>query len=236
MPKFVSGVLGTPAGKIGGMVIRRVNGKIFYSVRPGTYKISQTKTAKNSRQAFGLVAQLAKRISASPVLSACWKKARLKGTSAYHRVIKYNLPLTRDGLLTTGNKIAPGVHGYNLNASIDKNYSFLFDLDLSRSGLGDIINNVTVYCLIAFSNPNRRSKPADFSEASISFEEICTKNIFTFKLGFPEKERELFNRYNRFILFTALSYENQNDITVFSGSYAMEFIASRKRTRTFEVV
>ena len=234
MPRYYPGPLGTPIGKLEGMVIRRVNGKTFYSTRPDTYKMSQAKSAKDSRQAFGLVARFAKIISASPVLSNCWKKSKLKGTSAYHRIIKHNLPLTKEGLLTKKNGITPDGFGYNINTSIGKTYDLLFNLDLTRSGIGDTVKNVNVYCIIVFSNPNRRSKPADFLEASISFEEVKTKDILEFELKYPKREKELFNKYNRLILFTAVSFNNTNEKVSCSGSAAQEFRVSKKKTRTFE--
>lgn len=60
MARFIPGVLGTPIGKTDCKVFRQINGKSFFSFRPDTYNISQTKAAKNSRKAFGTVCTVCK--------------------------------------------------------------------------------------------------------------------------------------------------------------------------------
>lgn len=56
-----------------------MNGKTFYSIRPETYNISQSKKAKESRSNFGLVVKFAKEVNRSSALKLICSEAKLKG-------------------------------------------------------------------------------------------------------------------------------------------------------------
>jgi hypothetical protein len=153
MARFIPGVLGTPVGKTDGKVFKQLNGKSFYSFRPEGYNISLTKAAKNSRQAFGITVKFAKLIISSPELSYCWKKAKVKGTSAYHKIMKYNLSLTENGLLTVRSQVVPGGFDYIFNCGLTEDITLLFNLDLSKSGLAIKEFMLNAYFIIALINP-----------------------------------------------------------------------------------
>lgn len=131
MPRYYPGPLGTPIGKLKDAVVRRVNGKLFYSIRPEKYNISQSPEAKNSRTTFAVTVQFARRVASISELAYCWKKAKVKGTSAYHRILKYNLPLTGNGFLTAENKMLPLSPGIDIKAGLDDLYNLTFYIDLS---------------------------------------------------------------------------------------------------------
>jgi hypothetical protein len=121
MVKIINGILGIPEGKIGDYVFRIINGKPFASSRPKKYNASQSESAKANRGKFGITIQFAKYVNSIPELSQIWKLAKIKGSTSFNKLVKYNIKSINDGFLTTSNIITP-----NLSTSFAgmKNISF----------------------------------------------------------------------------------------------------------------
>jgi|WetSurMetagenome_2_1015567.scaffolds.fasta_scaffold326901_1 hypothetical protein len=223
MARFIPGVLGTPIGKVENKVYRQMNGKTFVSHRPDSYNISQTKSAINSRQAFGQVVQFAKLITSSPELSHCWKKAKLKGTSAYHRIIKHNLPLTKDGLLSVNNQIIPNGFDCTLNCILTEELSILFNLDLTNSGIPKNSIGINVYNIISLKRASSKKLSSAFLVNTTSFTPPGKFNDIQFSIDFSNPEKKLISKYDSLILFTALVITDINKILKHSSSIAKTF-------------
>lgn len=235
MPRYYPGPLGTPIGKLKDAVVRRVNGKLFYSIRPEKYKISQSTEAKNSRSAFAVTVQFARRVASISQLAYCWKKAKVKGTSAYHRILKYNLPLTSNGFLTAENKMLPQYPGIDLKASMNDLYNLTFDIDLSGSELIDCTGRVSLHCLIAFSTAAKDAAAFDFIEKTI-FEIEPLKGHFTAVIEPSQSERASFKKFNKFILFIAISANDCKGKTICNSAKALEFIKNVDSKNSFKIV
>lgn len=223
MARFIPGVLGTPNGKVENKVYRQMNGKTFVSDRSDSYNISQTKSAKNSRQAFGLVVQFAKLITSSPELSYCWKKAKLKGTSAYHRIIKHNLPLTKDGLLSVNNQIIPNGFDYILNCILTEELTLLFNVDLTNSMISKKPVKINVYNIISLNNASSKKLRSEFLVNTTSFTALYKFSDIQFPINFSNTEKKLINNYSSLILYTALVITDINKILKHSSSISKSF-------------
>ncbi|MFZ1517293.1 MAG: hypothetical protein WAU11_00870 [Ignavibacteriaceae bacterium] len=223
MARFIPGVLGTPIGKTDGKVFRQVNGKTFFSFRPDTYNISQTKSAKNSRQAFGTVVQFAKLITSSDELSYCWKKAKIKGTSAYHRILKHNLPLTKDGLLSIRNQMIPKGFDYTFNCDLNEDSTLLFNLDLSNAGLTLKKFALNAYFIIALFNPASKKSGTEFLVSTIELEQVDNLEDINFNISFSTTEKKIINKYKNLIVFSALIINSKGKFYNHSASISKEF-------------
>ncbi|MFZ2322310.1 MAG: hypothetical protein WAV89_01305 [Ignavibacteriaceae bacterium] len=101
--------------------------------------------------------QFAKLINTSPELSLCWKQAKIKGTSAYHRIIKHNLHFTKDGLLTVTNHITPAGFDFNPGIVMAENYQLLFNMDFKTVELNKFYKLLNVFNIIFLSNQNQKT-------------------------------------------------------------------------------
>jgi len=224
MAELKSGELGSPVGKIGNLVFRQMNGKTFVSNRPEKYNRSNSEKAKLSRSGFSTVVKFSKLICSYPVLKSCWKKARIEGTSPYHRIIKYNLPEIHLGLLTIKNRITP--RGFNLSVfEITKENGMLtFNLGINEL-ISDLNNpNLYFYAVNFLCNPvENKINPYEL----ISFQ----KNIFTtdktglttFIVDISGKDSLPFAKYLNGIIFLAVVAEVSGRIMRWTSTFARQF-------------
>lgn len=118
-------------GKIGKYVVRKFNGKKVIACRPSHYKKTKSKHALLNQDKFSVVSKFAKQINSIPVLSGIWKKSKLKGFSAYHKIIKANIKFAAANSLSEFNIIVP-----------PSLYSFVADVSLSNDRLIFNINHL----------------------------------------------------------------------------------------------
>lgn len=100
-------ILGEVNGKLGNLVFRQINGKTYVSNRPRNYKPTKSQTAKKVRGSFAAASKLASLVNADKTISEVWKAAKIGGNDPYHKIIKYNTRLVKEGSLTEKNKITP---------------------------------------------------------------------------------------------------------------------------------
>lgn len=87
------------SGKIGNLVFRIRNGKVYITNAPKKYKISRTKAAKEGREKFLFFVKMASAIQSNFVLELAWKNDQSsKGTIVnklmklhYKDIVNYNL-------------------------------------------------------------------------------------------------------------------------------------------------
>ncbi len=107
MARVHNGILGEVTGKAGGKVYRIMNGKSFRSERPVHYNASKSKAAVANRDKFAAATAFAKYVNSIPLLKLIWKSAKLKGTTSFNRLIKYNSKLIGDSAPSINNIIVP---------------------------------------------------------------------------------------------------------------------------------
>ena len=91
MARLTKAVLGELSGKIGSLVVRKINGKQFVSLRPDHYKKSKSTKAIYEKNKFSTVVKFAKIINAISQIKNVWQKSNMQGFSAYHKILKTNL-------------------------------------------------------------------------------------------------------------------------------------------------
>lgn len=223
MAELKSGVLGSPVGKIGNLVFRQMNGKTFVSNRPEKYNKSNSEKAKASRNGFSAVVSLAKLICAYPELKSCWEKARVEGTSAYHRIIKFNLPLTGSGLLTTKNRITP--KGVNLNVIGISKEARMLSFNLGINDLISEINNphIHFYAFIFFNNSSENSLSTyELVALKKNINKVDQSGIVRFTIELNNKDFSLFGKYLKTIIFLASVAEDNGGILKWTSTVAKQ--------------
>lgn len=223
MAEVKPGSIGIVNGKVGDYVFRRMNGKIFVSLRPDSYKVSQSKAAKQSRSGFAASVSFAKFLSRIPEIAEVWRSAPVAGTSPYHRLIKYNNSKTESGQLSAYNLITPeGVIypfkevNFNLNSA-----AVLLD-PIAISKEYKHIGSFKVVLLISMCEPintgNKQMRLKHF---------VCEVNIDKeqeFLFTFSEYDKSLFAQHKKIIIYLAAVWTNNEEKIQWSNTFAKEFI------------
>ncbi|MDP2039335.1 MAG: hypothetical protein Q8L04_18310 [Ignavibacteria bacterium] len=100
-------ILGRVSGKLGNLILRRRYGKDIIYSKPDAYNISYSDKAIAGRAKFANTVKLARLINSNLELSSIWKRAELKGTNSYQKIIKLNSRFTTVEGLSLKNLITP---------------------------------------------------------------------------------------------------------------------------------
>ena len=135
MARLTKAVLGELSGKIGSLVVRKVNGKQFVSLRSDHYKKSKSTKAIYEKNKFSAVVKFARTINSIPHLKNVWQKSNVQGFSAYHKILKTNLKLFGVEKSAPGFTLFPPAKNNNsVTATVtDEKISVLFDERLFKA-------------------------------------------------------------------------------------------------------
>ncbi|MEW5841649.1 MAG: hypothetical protein AB1775_00135 [Bacteroidota bacterium] len=181
-------------GRVGRYVVKKFNGKRVISLRPVHYKKTKSRVALKLQSNFASVICLAKHINSIQNLVSIWNTSSIKGFSAYHKIIKSNLKITKFGELTAQNIIVP-----------DSIPSLITDMQLSKNELMVSINNLTtlksfvsshaatLVTVFVYSNSKRRTKSSLHISSTLHHLKIedcpvISKNVFLFQTNNPKWE------------------------------------------------
>lgn len=95
------------SGNIGNYILKRRGKTEYISLKPASYTTSQSPAAVQNRNKFASLTAFCKFVNKSHRLKQIWLSSEVEGSSAYHKLMKTNAPLLKDGLLTPNNQIAP---------------------------------------------------------------------------------------------------------------------------------
>lgn len=221
MARFNPGPIGTITGKIGNYVVRKMNGKYFISLRPDSYKASQSEQSKLSRKRFGICVHFAKTVTNVPELSEVWSSAKIRGSSAYHRMIKHNIKLTNNGKLSVSNIVTPmGLDNPFSIIQFNKLYmSVVLNNDLIRKEYP--CSKFKAYFIAYMNSPKTGITKND--SFRIFSEEVFTEGQQEIKLNFSTTETLLFNQYREFIIYSAAIWFSETNKINWSSTKAAEF-------------
>lgn len=201
--------LGDVKGKLGNAVFRTVNGKTFISIRPDSYNTGKSKAAKQNRKRFQAAAKFAQVVNKDPDLSACWKKAKLKGHLPYNRLIKYNIKQISGGSPSLLNIITPpdSVQLVN-NISIDQENNFDISLNTNSEILKGAVS-VWFFLLTGMIDPT-----------------LPEHNVFIYKLY--KKELSEFTGLNNFQFILELNQFDKKRFTTVAEFLTWSAVVSKK--------
>lgn len=229
MPKVTSALFDSISGKTGDKVFRRMNGETFYSTRPESYNISQSAKAKESRNNFSLVIKFAKIVNAQPDLKLAWQKAKIKGTTAFNRIVKHNINFVKENQLSLFNIITPKGETFPTSSYIATDTSIVFKLE--NSFLLQSSFKKLPFKLVAVVYLSERKKKLlednlllDFT---IDYSEPLDKNTNTLSLEIPEVILKRFSGYKkRFIYLTAVFYNSETSKPKYTSTVGIQYSPS----------
>ncbi len=203
-----SSVIGIPSGKVGNVIIRIRNGKPFYYSLPANFKASKSKAAVRVRRNFAATVVIAKTANDTPELQEIWKNAKVPGTNSYQRLIKNNVKLVKDGLLTTSNKITPEGLPLILNSAAVENKKL--NLSFNCPSNPDLSFPATLFVFIYFGNESGTIIPL-FKKIS----EPASGGNYTQEIALDSMSRKLLTKDPSPVVFIALAGGMQNKKKVY---------------------
>jgi len=227
MVKVKSTLFNYISGKSGNTVFRQMNGKTFYSIRPDTYNISQTKKAKESRSNFGLIVKFAKIVNEQPLLNTVWGKAKIKGTTSYHRIIKHNLKFVKENQLSLFNIISPAGENFPLESYVVSDDSIILDLRsgaITQSSLFQF--PFSLLAVIYLFEPKKKSYEDNLLFSfSTDFSEVLNKDSNSIAVTIPENILPSFSKYkNCIIYFSAVFLNPKSSKLIWTSTFVIEFV------------
>lgn len=226
MGRLFKPVLGRASGKVGDIVFRYTNGKVFITSHKGTNKISTSTNCVNNRLRFSTVVRFAKAVNMLPDLKHIWAKSRTKGGSGFSQIITRNIKSISQNNITTSNIITPSglfikakdVVLSNTTASL----SFLLESSgVPLSGL-DFKSNF----VISFS------EPVDEKNTNKNLVLVAESNVIPSETEYVETSAkydntnsQIINMYKKAIVFFAITrIDTENKVETFSFSFAEEIL------------
>lgn len=190
MARVTNGIFGSASGIVGKHVYRNIRGKIFVSIRPESYNISNSDKAIANRKKFGLTSSFAKFICSNEALKQIWKQSSRDKSYTYNKIIKANAAFTKEQTLTPMNRIVP-----DNQISLIKNFSFEEGV-IKADIITEIANTLflpvepVTLIFIFFIKNNPKNTEGEFSYSSMSLE--ISAGDMPEKISFPVTE-ELFS-------------------------------------------
>jgi hypothetical protein len=108
MARIINSHLGIPIGKMGDIVFKRRNKKIFSQFAAENYKETTSERVIKNRNLFGEVTVFSNFVNRSPVIKFIWNKRKdMPGKAANLKIYKYNHPTIKYYGISSGCKILP---------------------------------------------------------------------------------------------------------------------------------
>jgi hypothetical protein len=223
MGRLYKPVLGRASGKVGDIVFRCVDGKVFITSHKGTNKISSSPACVNNRSRFSTVVNFAKAVNNLPDLKCIWSKSPVKGINSYSKIISKNIKAISENLITKSNMITPS--GFSLYiddvllSTSEVSLSFLIgEKSAAYSGLSFKSNFV-----IAFYEPvEPETKPPLVISLQSSVTPSANNYVDTSAI-YDNTARLIYPLYkNAMVFFAITKTDNPEGPDLFSRSYAFD--------------
>lgn len=222
-------IFGKPSGKIKDKVYRVMNGQLFASARPAKYNASKSRAAVSQRSKFAVTIEFAKFINSIQVLSNIWKEAKIKGTTSFNRIIKFNLKNVNEKYPTVNNIITPAGCTKNLLNFPFNNLLFYPDEKMIKIPLVEITDQtiynfelglIFVFLFIQPVNKKEKFFLLDYREENLKLTNETEEIIIDLDLTLLKKA----SKYNNLVIyFSASAFVGQTSKYIWSKPYSKEF-------------
>lgn len=201
-------------GKIGKYVVRKFNGQKVIACRHAHYKKTKSKQAILNQNKFSIVSKFAKQINSIPPLSDIWKKSKLKGFSAYHKIIKANIKFAAANSLSEFNIIVPpSLYGFVADVSLSNN---MLIFSINHLQFADLLihdNQFNLFIILSFIK-SAKSKKGKSAAEFVSHSIILENNSINSSLQIMLEKNiiNFFEESDKCILFSTLVWKSNNKL------------------------
>jgi hypothetical protein len=224
MARLTTSILGEIRGKMGNLVIRKMNGKEFISLRPAKHRKTNKKVP--ARQKMQTAVQFSRTINNSDELKLIWGQSTIKATNPYQKLIKHSLENAEPQKLTINNKITPAGISLSYSQFYFENGELNVSINNSDKGTRSITkNNFSVYILFYFYEPKVKKTDSSRIELISKFVNGTVENNFLFNYDVGSLNTRLLKNYNRCIVYFAIVGQKTNTKAPnYSDTIAKEFV------------
>lgn len=215
MARLINYHLGLPIGKMGNIVFKRRNKKVFSYFATEAYKETSSERLIKNRNLFAEVTKFSNFVNRSPVVKFIWKKRKdLPGKATNLKIFKYNHPTINSYGISSRCKILP-FYLYISEAGIGLNQNTLTfkfkisdDKGVLYSGFEDFKAPFLFIAIIHMEEPT--SKSVKHKEVNLRLEErleageLSEKGYTDFTFNTVKKTFSIIKDYNKVIVFPAI--------------------------------
>jgi hypothetical protein len=226
MGRLFKPVLGRASGKVGDIVFRYTNGKVFITSHKGVNKISKSTNCVNNRLRFSTVVRFAKAVNKLPDLKQIWTKARTKGGTGFSQIITRNIKSISQNSITTSNIITPSGLFIKAKDVALSNTTVSLSFLLESSGVPLAGLEFKSNFVVSFSEPvdetNTNRNLVRAAESSVIPSET---NYIETSAKYDNTNSQIINMYKKAIVFFAVTrIDTENKVDTFSFSFAEEIL------------
>jgi len=226
MGRLLKPVLGRASGKVGDIVFRYKNGKVFITSHKGSNKISKSTNCVNNRLRFSTVVRFAKAVNGLPDLKFVWVKARAKRGTGFSQIITRNINSVSQNNITTSNIITPSGFFITVKNVVLTNSTVSLSFVLvgsrnSQPGLKFKSNFV-----ISFSEPVDESNTDRTLVLVAESDAVPSESEYVeTSADYESTKSQIINMYKKAIVFFAITrVDTENKVEMFSKSLAEEIM------------
>ncbi len=107
MGTLVHRVLGDARGKVGEIVFKIYDGKVYITTHKGFNKISKSPACVNNRKKFASAIKFSKAVNSINNLKEVWNQSNAGGKRTYTKILRFNIGKFLDGKHSKLNSIVP---------------------------------------------------------------------------------------------------------------------------------
>jgi hypothetical protein len=207
MGKLVHRVLGDARGKVGNLVFKLYDGKVYISSHKGFNKISKSSACVNNRKKFAIAIKFSKAINSLSGLKEVWKQSKADGKRTYSKILSSNIDKILDGKLSKLNSIAP--KGFKIDAKDLEFNQNSMSLSLKINDAENDYSNITfkLNFVIALLSTNQNVDKQLFPYLGLSVD-FTADDISEYKnvtVNFNSAQSELIGMFEKAKVFLALT-------------------------------
>ena len=212
MGRLVHRVLGDAQGKVGDLVFKIYDGKVYITTHKGFNKISKSPPCVKNRNRFAVSIKFSKAVYSLNNLKEVWSQSNAEGKKTYTKILRFNIGKIIDGKPSKLNSISP--KGFDIDA---KDLAFskesislslkITDEENNYSGIQFKLNFVVA--LLTKDKEVLKTISLIYVFRSISLLKIILtiKNI---TVNFNENQSELLEKFQKARVFLALTKTDVN--------------------------
>ena len=217
--------LGKLSGTSGEYIYRIRNGKVVQYKRPGNQQVSNSKAAKSARVSFAMNIKFAVFINSFPSIKLIWKKAKIKGTTHFQKIIKHNSLFTKNYGISIHNIITPPAIPLMVKSLLISMDKIRLNIVLDSEEIKNLINSKFILHFFFYLYEPRKKSYEQFSFRGFvnEYEENQINDIHQIEVKFDNEFRSYLIKYRKTIIYLAASssYTNSKKI-IWTSTYAKE--------------
>lgn len=217
--------LGKLSGTLGEYIYRIRNGKVVQYKRPFNQQVSNSIAAKSTRASFAMNIKFAVFINVFPSIKMIWKKARIKGTTHFQKIIKHNSLFTKNYGISIHNIITPPAIPLTVNSLLVSIDNIRLNIVLDSDEIRKLLSSKFILHIFFYLYEPKKKSYERFRYRGLvnEYDENQIKDIYQIKVKFDTELRSYLAKYKKTIIYLAASSSYPYSQKIFwTSTYTIE--------------